>query len=157
LIKGELLDCVVNLPPKLFLNTQIPASLWFLRRDKTYRKGEVLFFDARNEGHLISRKTRELSDEDIGRMAKIYHNWRSEDDGYEDIKGFCYSASIGEIESRDFVLSPGRYVGLEDVEDDFDFDERFSSLRAELEEQMSEESKLNERIMSNLAKIKTNG
>jgi type I restriction enzyme M protein len=157
LIEEGLLDCVVNLPTKLFLNTQIPASLWFLRRGKTYREGEVLFFDASNEGHLISRKTRELSDEDIERMAKIYHNWRSEDDGYEDIKGFCYSASIGEIDSRDFMLSPGRYVGLEDVEDDFDFDERFSSLRAELEEQMSEESKLNERIMSNLAKIKTNG
>lgn len=157
LIEARLVDCIVNLPAKLFLNTQIPASLWFLRRGKTYRREEVLFIDARNEGHLINRRTRELSDKEIGKIAQVYHNWRSEDDGYEDIKGFCYSAPIAEVEDRDFVLTPGRYVGLEETEDDFDFTERFTSLKAELEAQMAEEADLNERIIANLAKVQIDG
>lgn len=157
LVEARLVDCVVNLPPKLFLNTQIPASLWFLRRGKTYRRDEVLFIDARNMGHLINKRTRELSDEEINRMAQTYHNWRSEDDGYEDVKGFCYSAPIAEVAEKDFVLTPGRYVGLEEIEDDFDFAERFTSLKAELEAQMKEEAELNERIMKNLAKVQIDG
>jgi type I restriction enzyme M protein len=153
LVEARLVDCVVNLPAKLFLNTQIPASLWFLRRGKTYRREEVLFIDARNMGHLINRRTKELSDEDISAIAKIYHNWRSEDDGYEDVKGLCKSASIEEVAKLDYVLTPGRYVGLEDTEDDFDFTERFTTLTAELKAQMQEEAALNERILANLAKV----
>jgi len=156
LVEARLIDCVVNLPPKLFLNTQIPASLWFLRRGKTYRRDEILFIDMRNMGHLINRRTRELSDEDIEKVAQLYHNWRSEDDGYEDVQGFCKTVPISEVEERDFVLTPGRYVGLEETEDDFVFEERFTALQAELEEQMQQEAALNDRILSNLAKVKIN-
>jgi len=154
LIEAKLVDCVVNLPAKLFLNTQIPASLWFLRRGKTYRKEEILFIDARNLGHLINRRTKELSDEDTQKITDIYHNWRSENGEYEDIKGLCKSASIDEVAKLDYVLTPGRYVGLEEVEDDFNFAERFTSLQAEFAEQLKEETKLNQRIIENLAKVK---
>jgi type I restriction enzyme M protein len=157
LVEARLVDCVVNLPPKLFLNTQIPAALWFLRRGKSYRREEILFIDARNLGHLINRRTRELSDEDIKRVAQTYHNWRSEDDGYEDIKGFCKTASITEVADLDYVLTPGRYVGLEDTEDDFNFAERFAALQSELQAQMQEEAALNDRIMANLAKVLVDG
>lgn len=157
LIEARLVDCVVNLPAKLFLNTQIPASLWFLRRGKTYRREEILFIDARNMGHLINRRTKELSDDDINKIAQIYHNWRSEGDGYEDIKGLCKSASVEEVAKLDYVLTPGRYVGLEEVEDDFNFKERFTSLQAEFQVQLEEEAELNQRIIENLAKVKVNG
>lgn len=153
LVEARLVDCVVNLPAKLFLNTQIPASLWFLRRGKTYRREEILFIDARNLGHLINRRTKVLSDEDINRIASTYHNWRSENDGYEDIKGFCKSASFEDVARFDYMVTPGRYVGLEDTEDDFDFVERFTSLKAELKSQMENETDLNERIMATLAKV----
>ncbi len=120
LIEARLIDCIVNLPPKLFLNTRIPASLWFMRRGKTYRRDEVLFIDMRNMGHLINRSTLELSDDDIKKVRQVYHNWRSENDGYEDVKGFCKTVPVDEVAQRDYVLTPGRYVGLEETEDDFD-------------------------------------
>lgn len=157
LIEKGLVDCVVNLPAKLFLNTQIPASLWFVRRGKIYRKNEILFIDARNLGHLINRRTKELSDEDIDRVAQTYHNWRTEGEPYEDIKGFCMSASLDDVRDKDYVLTPGRYVGLEDAEDDFDFAERFSSLQEELKSQITEEQDLNARILENLAKVQADG
>lgn len=157
LVEARLVDCVVNLPAKLFLNTQIPASLWFLRRGKTYRREEILFIDARNLGHLINRRTKELSDEDTKKITQTYHNWRSEGAAYKDIKGFCKSAPLEEVAKLDYVLTPGRYVGLEDAEDDFDFAERFQTLQAELTAQMQEETAINERIMANLRKVKING
>lgn len=154
LIEAKLVDCIVNLPAKLFLNTQIPASLWFLRRGKTCRKDEILFIDARNLGHLINRRTKEFSTEDISTIAKTYHQWKSEGDGYEDVAGFCKSATVEEVAKLDYVVTPGRYVGLEETEDDFDFKERFLALQKEFQEQLKEEAVLNERILNNLNKVK---
>jgi type I restriction enzyme M protein len=158
LVETRLVDCIVNLPTKLFLNTQIPAGLWFLSRNKENgkfrnRKDEILFIDARNMGHLINRRTRELSEEDIQKIAGIYHNWRNPDGNYEDIKGFCNSSSIERVKELDYVLTPGRYVGLPDDEDDFNFNERFNTLKAEFEEQLKEEEKLNALIKENLKKV----
>ena len=159
LIENNLIDCIVNLPAKLFLNTQIPASLWFMSRNRKNgkfrdRSNEILFIDARNLGHLINRRTRELSQEDIDKIAGTYHNWRNPDGNYEDIAGFCASASVTRVAELDYVLTPGRYVGLPDDEDDFDFKERFTALKAEFEEQLKEEARLNEIIAANLLKIR---
>jgi type I restriction enzyme M protein len=180
LIEAGLIDCIVNLPAKLFLNTQIPAGLWFLRRKKfpslggvaegqggfRDRSNEILFIDARNLGFLINRRTRELSPEDISKITDTYHNWRNKfpstggvsegRGGYEDIPGFCASAPISKVRELDYVVTPGRYVGLPDDEDDFDFNERFAALKAELEAQIKEETQLNEIIFANLLKIKIN-
>ena len=156
MVEAHLVDCIVNLPGKLFLNTQIPASLWFLRRGKESRQQEILFIDARNLGHLINRRTLELTDEDIAKITQTHRNWRNNQDGYEDIKGFSKSVTIEEVAKLDFVLTPGRYVGLEDSEDDFDFAERFQTLQAELKAQMEEETILNQRILENLAKVVIN-
>jgi len=154
LIEARMVDCVVNMPAKLFLNTQIPASLWFLSRNKTNRREEILFIDARNLGHLINRRTREFSGDDIASITDTYHNWRNPEGEYEDVKGFCNSTSIERVKELDHVLTPGRYVGLADEEDDFDFKERFSQLKAEFRAQLEEEELLNFIINKNLAKIK---
>jgi type I restriction enzyme M protein len=171
LIENGLVDCIVNLPSKLFLNTQIPACLWFLSRNKSKgdfrkRENEILFIDARNLGVLVNRKNRVLTDKDyfketegkekegdIELIANTYHNWRNPDGNYEDIAGFCKVASLDEVKKLNYILTPGRYVGLADEEDDFNFTERFTSLKAELEKQMAEEVKLNKLIAANLAKI----
>ncbi|MEA3457898.1 MAG: class I SAM-dependent DNA methyltransferase [Candidatus Thermoplasmatota archaeon] len=162
LVEARLVDCIVNLPPKLFLNTQIPASLWFLSRNKANgkyrnRTDEILFIDARNMGHLINRRTREFSSEDIEKIAEMYHNWRDPGGDYKDVKGFCKSASIERVRKLDYVLTPGRYVGLPNEEDNFDFEGRFTQLKAEFEEQLKEEAGMNSQIMKNLSKIKMRG
>jgi type I restriction enzyme M protein len=192
LIEARLVDCIVNLPAKLFLNTQIPASLWFLSRNKANgkfrnRTDEILFIDARNMGHLINRRTREFSAEDIQKIADTYHAWRSvgadlrvcpdsdeypnnqntgehaQNEGehagsplqeYIDVKGFCNSVSIERVRELDYVLTPGRYVGLAVEDDDFDFNERFGKLKAEFEEQLKEEARLNALIAESLGKVK---
>ena len=159
LVENNLIDCIVNLPAKLFLNTQIPASLWFMNRNRTNgkfrdRSKDILFIDARNLGYLINRRTKELSQEDIQKIAETYHNWRNPDGKYEDIPGFCASTPICKVKELDYVLTPGRYVGLPDDDDDFNFSERFTALKAELEEQLKEETRLNEIISANLSKIK---
>ena len=159
LVEDDLIDCIVNLPAKLFLNTQIPASLWFMSRN---RSGEILFIDARNLGHLINRRTRELSKEDIAQIADTYHAWRTDAmyrdskglPEYKDIPGFCASVPKDRVAELDYVLTPGRYVGLAEEEDDFDFAERFTRLKAEFEAQLKEEAELNERIAANLQKVK---
>lgn len=154
---GNLIDCIVNLPAKLFLNTQIPAALWFMNRARNNghpRKGEILFIDARNLGHLINRRTRELSHEDIQKIADTYHAWRTGEGGYADEKGFCASVPLERVAELDYVLTPGRYVGLPDEEDDFNFAERFAALKAEFEAQLLEEARLNQAIAKNLAKVK---
>jgi type I restriction enzyme M protein len=157
-VDNGLIDCIVNLPAKLFLNTQIPAALWFLSRNRKNgkfrdRSSEILFIDARNLGHLINRRTRVLSQEDIQKITSTYHNWRNVDGVYEDIAGFCAAVPISKVAELDYVLTPGRYVGLPDEEDDFNFVERFTSLKAELEAQLKEEATLNEIISVNLNKI----
>lgn len=150
LIESNLIDCIINLPAKLFLNTQIPACLWFIRRSKTNQ--EILFIDARNCGELINRKNRILTKDEIQRISQTYHNWRAAK-GYEDIKGFCKSASLEEVAALGYTLTPGRFVGLEENEQDFDFESEFARLRAELESQIQEEQELNQRILANLALI----
>ncbi|GAB1414875.1 class I SAM-dependent DNA methyltransferase [Paludibacter sp.] len=174
LVEAGLIDCIVNLPGKLFLNTQIPASLWFMRRSNNGRDvihrvsndatNDILFIDARNLGHLINRRTLELSQDDIQQIANTYHQWCNQfpsaggvsegRGGYEDIPGFCASVPISRVAELDYVLTPGRYVGLPEEEDDFDFEKRFTSLRKEFEAQLEEEAQLNEIITFNLSKIK---
>lgn len=162
LIEADLIDCIVNLPAKLFLNTQIPACLWFLRKNKQHQKGKILFIDARNLGFLVNRRTKELYDADIEKVATTYHNWRSFPSdggvsegrgGYTDIQGFCKAATLAEVKTLNYVVTPGRYVGLPDDEDDFVFAERFATLKTELEKQIAEEYELNEKIRHNLSKI----
>ena len=155
MLEDGVIDCIVNMPTKLFLNTQIPACLWFLNRGKNrQRKGEVLFIDARNLGFLANRRTREFTNEDIAQISETYHHWLNSRDSYNDIPGFCKSSTLEEIKAMDYVLTPGRYIGLPDDEDDFNFTERFTKIQTELEKQMQEEIKLNERIKTNLAKLK---
>lgn len=162
IIEAGLVDCIVNLPTKLFLNTQIPACLWFLNKAKESNpnhplRDKILFIDARNMGTLINRRTRELTDDDITQIADTYRNWKTQNGRYEDIAGFCKSASIsgeGGVAALDYVLTPGRYIGLPDDEDDFDFAERVKTLTAELETQMAESVALDERIRQNLAKVR---
>ncbi len=171
LIEKGLVDCIVNLPTKLFLNTQIPACLWFLSRNKTNggfrkRENEILFIDARNMGVLMNRKNRVLTDRDyflqkegiekegdVELIATTYHNWRNPNGNYEDVAGFCKAATIDDVKKLNYVLTPGRYVGLADEEDDFNFEERFTSLKAELEIQIAKEADLNKKIAENLSKI----
>lgn len=159
LIEKGLVDCIVNLPTKLFLNTQIPACLWFVSRNKTNggfrdRKNEILFIDARNLGYLVNRRNRDLSEDDINKIAVTYHNWRSKEGKYKDVAGFCKSESLERVKELNYVLTPGRYVGLPDDEEDFNFVERFTSLKSELEKQLAEEDELNKKILENLSKIK---
>ncbi len=160
IVDAGLVDCIVNLPAKLFLNTQIPACLWFISNKRQGYNGdrkradEILFIDAGAMGHLISRRNRELSPADIARIAGSYHEWRKKSGNYGDVPGFCASVKTERVAELDYVLSPGRYVGLEEVEDNFNFGERFAELKTEFEGQVKEEAKLNEQILSNVAKVK---
>lgn len=152
LIEKDLVDCIVNLPTKLFLNTQIPACLWFLSRAKEH-KGKMLFIDARNMGFLVNRRNRDLSPDDIKLISETYHNWRTSDAKYEDVQGFCKSATLEEVRNLNYVLSPGRYIGLPDDEDDFNFEERVTKLSAELADQMKQSAIIDKAIVENLQKI----
>ncbi len=160
LIEADLVDCMIALPDKLFFNTQIPACLWFLRRNKEKRKGQILFIDARNMGKMISRRNRVLTKEDILKISDTYHAWRGEKTEqknfgkYEDILGFCKSTALEEVAKQGYVLTPGRYVGIpEEKEDDEVFEEKMNKLVRELSKYFEEEKRLNEEIKKNLNKI----
>ncbi|MFG6161338.1 MULTISPECIES: type I restriction-modification system subunit M [unclassified Actinotignum] len=158
LVKADLVDCIVALPDKLFLNTGIPASLWFLSKGRhgnghRERQGEVLFIDARGLGEMVTRARRELTIEDIGKIADTYNTWRSNTDygKYADVPGFCKAATTEEIASNDYVLTPGRYVGLaEAAHDDEPIDEKIERLTqdlfAEFEHGRELEVKIRERL-----------
>ncbi len=125
IVEADLVDCMIALPAQLFYTTQIPVCLWFLARDKKNRKfrdrrGETLFIDARKLGQMTDRTHRELTDEEIAEIARAYHAWRGEKEAgkYEDVPGFCKGAKVEEIAAHGYVLTPGRYVGAEEVEDD---------------------------------------
>lgn len=154
LIKNDLVECIVALPKQLFYNTGIPACIWFLRREKQSRKNEILFIDASEMGFLKDRVHREFTDEDIDKISQTYHNWRKNPEKYEDIKGFCKSASLEEVEKHNFVLTPGRYVGIPEAEDDgIPFEEKMRKLTNTLAEQFAKEAVMNEEIKKQLAKI----
>ncbi len=158
MVDAGTVECIVNLPEKLFLNTGIPACLWFLRKEgsSTARPNEVLFIDARDKGHLVSRKLRDFSEEDIASISEVYHKWRKRDDSYEDVAGFCKSATIEEVKELNYVLTPGRYVGLAEEEDDFNFKERFTKLHGTLEQEILLEQQLNIKLKKNLSKLQIN-
>ena len=142
LIEADLVDCMVALPGQLFYSTQIPACLWFLARRRS-RRGEVLFIDARKQGRMVDRTHRELTDDDIARIAGAYHAWRDGADAYEDLPGFCKSASLDEVRRHGHVLTPGRYVGAEPQPDDGEpFQEKMQRLVAELQAQQAEGARL---------------
>lgn len=159
-----LVDCIVALPGQLFSTTQIPVCLWFLTRDKSNglsrdkklrdRTGEILFIDARGLGTMVSRTLKELSGEDIAKVADTYHAWREVKGRYEDVPGFAKSASLKEVEAQNFVLTPGRYVGAPeaDAEDEL-FDDKMARLTTTLREQMTEGAALDERIRKALAGV----
>ncbi len=153
LIENNLVDCMVALPGQLFYSTQIPACLWFLARGRK-RRGEVLFIDARQMGQMLARTQRELTDEDINRIAETYHAWRDGSDDYTDEPGFCKSASLDEIRIHDHVLTPGRYVGMAPQEDDGEpFEEKMARLSAQWREQQAEARRLDSEIEANLARL----
>jgi len=161
LVEADLVDCMVALPGQLFYSTQIPVCLWFLSKARQNglgmggnkmrdRRGEVLFIDACKMGRMETRVNRVLDEADIQKIASTYHKWRGDDSSekYEDVKGFCKSASLKEIEGHGFVLTPGRYVGAEDIEDDdAPFEERFQAFKSKLLEQFSDSDKLQNRII----------
>lgn len=155
IIEDDLIDCMVALPGQLFYSTQIPACLWFLRRGKSeLRRGQVLFIDARQMGRMVDRTHRELTDEDIRKIADTYHTWRTGDAQYVDVPGFCKSATLEEIRKHGYVLTPGRYVGAAPrEEDDEPFEEKMRRLTAEWHAQVEEARILDEEIRRNLEEL----
>jgi type I restriction enzyme M protein len=161
MVRGDVVEVMVALPPQLFLNTQIPVCLWFLTNDKTARgrdrRGETLFIDARQLGTMESRVNRVLTDEDIAKIADTVHAWRANgetDKLYEDISGFCKSTTLAEIEKNGFVLTPGRYVGAADIEEDDEaFDEKMQRLTTLLKEQQANGAGLDMTIAANLRRL----
>lgn len=166
LVENDLVECMVALPGQLFTNTQIPACIWFLTKNKNARtdkagrklrdrKGEVLFIDARNLGYMKDRVLRDFTRDDIQKVADLYHAWKTGEEvngvAYEDQAGFCKSATLAEIKKHDFVLTPGRYVGAADEEDDgIPFAEKMATLTEKLSEQFAESAKLEAEIKKNL-------
>lgn len=155
IVEADLVDCMVALPPQLFYSTQIPVCLWFLNKHKPdHRHGQTLFIDARNLGYLINRTLRDLTITEIGQIAGAYHVWRTGDGDYADVPGFCKTATLEEIVGNGYVLTPGRYVGAADAEDDGEpFAEKMARLTATLNEQFEESARLEMEIRANLARL----
>lgn len=162
LIEADMVDCMVALPPQLFYNTQIPACLWFFRRNREgnskfrNRTNEILFINAAEMGMMVSRKQRELTQEDIYKIANTYHNWRNAqpENEYQDEPGFCKSATIQEIRKNGHVLTPGRYIEFKkEEEDDATFEEKMKNLTAVLRVQMQNANEQDQKIKDNLASI----
>lgn len=163
LIEADLIECMVALPGQLFTNTQIPACIWFLTKDKKNglrldkkkqdRRGKTLFIDARNLGYMKDRVLRDFETSDIKKIADTFHAWQ-QNENYEDVKGFCKSAELADIKKHDYVLAPGRYVGAADIEtDDEPFPEKMQRLTAQLKAQFEESERLEKAIRENLAGI----
>lgn len=159
IVEEDRVDCMVALPSQLFYNTGIPACLWFVTRDKKNHKfrdrtNEILFIDARKMGVMVDRTHRELTDEDIKKISDTYHAWKGKGDTYEDIRGFCKATSKNEIKKQDYILTPGRYVGVEIVEEDDEvFEEKMQKLTFDLAEQFKESERLEKEIKANLGGI----
>jgi type I restriction enzyme M protein len=161
LVEADLVDCMIALPSQLFYGTPIPACLWFLTRNKKNgrfqdRRGKTLFINARKLGSLVDRTHRELSAEEVAKIASTYHAWRGEKETgkYEDLPGFCKSAASDDVKHQDFVLTPGPYVGAEEVEDnDEPFEEKMKRLAATLREQQADSAKLDVGIAANLKEL----
>ena len=152
ILEADLVDCILAMPSNLFYTVTIPCSIWILNRDKK-QKGKTLFIDARNFGTMVTRKLRELSEEDILKIAGTYHQFVN-DDNYEDIAGYCKATTIEKIKDNNYVLTPGRYVGVEEQEDDgIPFEEKMKTITSELKEQFEESHKLEEEIKKNLEAI----
>jgi len=166
LVEADLVDCMIALPGQLFYTTQIPVCLWFLSRDKSDgpgsggacrdRRRETLLIDARQMGVMVDRTHKELNDEDIARIAGTYHAWRGEPgtSGHADVPSFCRSTTTEQIATYGYVLTPGRYVGAADAEDDGEpFDVKMKRLTAELAEQFAEGRRLEEEIRTHLSSL----
>jgi type I restriction enzyme M protein len=160
LVEVDLVDCIVAMPERLFFNTGISVSLWFVSKDRhgnghRKREGEVLFIDARKLGTMETRRLRVLSDGDIAKISNTYHSWRNQDGGYEDVAGFAKAASFEEIAEQDFVLTPGRYVGAEEAEvDDELLDERIKRLTRELYDEFDRGRDLEKEVRFRLGGLK---
>jgi type I restriction enzyme M protein len=159
IVDADLVECMVALPGQLFTNTQIPACIWFLTRNKTTRNGwrdrggETLFIDARSVGYMKDRVLRDFNHDDIRRIADTFHTWRK-GEGYEDVAGFCKSATLDAIRTNTYVLAPGRYVGAAAQEEDAEiFGDKMTRLTAELDEQFADGARLVDIIRANLARL----
>lgn len=151
IVNADLVDCIVAMPPQLFYTTQIPVSLWFLSKNKT-QKGKTLFIDARKMGTMVTRKLREFTDDDIKKIADTYKAFA--DGTLEDVKGFCAVAGTDEIAKQDYILTPGRYVGIEEQEaDDEPFDAKMTRLTGELSAMFAKSHELEEDIRKNMGAI----
>src|SRR5262249_13571404 len=161
MIEADAIDCMVALPPQLFFNIQIPACLWFLAKDKRVggrdRRGETLFIDARKLGQLETRVNRVFYDDDIAKIANAYHAWRQDgetSEDYVDTPGLCRAVKLEEIQKHDYALTPGRYVGAEEVEDnDEAFADKMQRLTAQLDEQFTESARLEAEIRKNMQRL----
>ena len=157
LIEKDIVECVVNLPAQLFYSTQIPVCLWFMTKNKERhnRQGEILFIDARNKGEMVDRTHKELSVADIYEISSVFHAWRGTNDApYEDILGFCKTTTLEEVQKQDCILTPGRYIGLEELEDDDErFDEKMTGLTTELAKMFVKSHQLEEDIKQRLGAI----
>ncbi|WP_270313323.1 type I restriction-modification system subunit M [Vagococcus fluvialis] len=160
LVDSDIVECIVTLPGQMFYSTQIPVCIWFTTKSKTKKnernhQNEILFIDARNEGFMADRTTKEFSREDIKKIADTYHAWKGTNDvSYEDVAGFCHSSTVEEVQKQEYILTPGRYVGLAEEEEDSEpFEEKMARLTSTLSEQFAKSHELEEAIRKALGGI----